>query len=189
MLTSAAPTLRSERLVLRGWRKDDLEPFAVLNADPRVMEHFPSTLTREQSDAFVRERIVPQFDALGFGLWAVEVPDESPFVGYVGLMEQTFEAPFTPCVEIGWRLAFDAWGRGYATEAARAALRYGFDEAGLAEILSFTAVPNTRSIAVMQRLGMRYGGEFDHPRVASGHPLRRHVLYRLERGEHEAAAR
>lgn len=183
----AAPTLRGERVLLRGWRPEDLEPFAALNADPRVMEHFPSTLTREESDAFVRERILPQFEALGFGLWAVEVPGASPFVGYVGLMEQTFEAPFTPCIEVGWRLAFEAWGHGYATEAARLAVRYGFEQVGLDEILSFTALSNTRSIAVMERLGMRHDGDFDHPRVPVGHPLRRHVLYRLRRPAPEAS--
>ena len=173
--------MHGERVLLRGWRPDDLEPFAELNADPRVMEHFPKPLTREESDAFVRERILPQFSARGFGLWAVEVPGEAPFIGFVGLMEQTFAAPFTPCVEVGWRLAQPHWGRGYATEAARLALAHGFDAAGLEEIVSFTAVGNRPSIAVMERLGMRYDGEFDHPRLPEGHRLRRHVLYRLAR--------
>ena len=176
-----APTLQGDRVLLRGWRPDDLEPFAELNADPRVMEHFPKPLTREESDAFVRDRIVPQFSARGFGLWAVEVPGEAAFVGFVGLMEQTFPAPFTPCVEVGWRLAQRYWGRGYATEAARLALAHGFEAVGLEEIVSFTAVRNRPSMAVMERLGMRYDGEFDHPRLPEGHRLRRHVLYRLAR--------
>ena len=179
MSASPAPVLRTERLVLRGWREDDLAPFAALNADPMVMEHFPRLLDREQSDAFVRERIEPHFAERGFGLWAVEVPGVAPFVGFVGLQSPSFDAFFTPCVEVGWRLAAAHWGRGYATEAAHAAVAFGFEVAGLEEIVSFTVPANIRSIAVMERLGMRYDGEFDHPRVTG--PLRRHVLYRLSR--------
>jgi RimJ/RimL family protein N-acetyltransferase len=179
--TEPVPVLATQRLLLRGWREEDLEPFAALNADPRVMEHFPSTMTREQSDAFVLEHIVPHFAERGFGLWAVEAPSVAPFTGFVGLNVPTFEAHFTPCVEIGWRLASAFWGKGYATEAARLALAFGFEEAGLDEIVSFTVPANRRSVAVMERLGMGFDGEFDHPRLAEGHPLRRHVLYRLER--------
>jgi RimJ/RimL family protein N-acetyltransferase len=168
-------------VLLRGWRSDDLAPFAALNADPRVMEHYPSRLTRVQSDTFVRERIVPQFVERGYGLWAVEAPGITPFIGYVGLQAPTFEAHFTPCVEIGWRLAFPSWGHGYATEAARAAVAYGFAEVGLEEIVSFTVPANRRSISVMERLGMREDGAFEHPRLPPGHPLREHVLYRLSR--------
>jgi RimJ/RimL family protein N-acetyltransferase len=178
---AAVPRLRSERVLLREWVPEDLAPFADLNADPRVMEHYPAPLTRAESDAFVQERIVPQFVERGFGLWATEVPDRSPFVGYVGLMVHSFEADFTPCVEVGWRLAFAHWGYGYATEAARLAIAFGFTHAGLEEIVSFTVPANRRSIAVMKRLGMDYVGEFDHPRVPVGHTLRRHVLYRLAR--------
>ena len=174
-----APELRTDRLLLRGWRAEDLPAFAALNADARVMEHFPAPLTRAQSDAFVQQRIEPQFAERGFGLWAVEVPGVTPFIGYVGLLAHSFEAHFTPCVEIGWRLAFSAWGHGYATEAARAALAFGFAEAGLEEIVSFTVPANHRSVAVMERLGMRYDGEFEHPRLPPGDPLRTHVLYRL----------
>jgi RimJ/RimL family protein N-acetyltransferase len=165
--------------VLRAWRAEDLEPFAALNADPRVMEHFAAPLTREQSDAFVRERIVPHFAEHGFGLWAVEVPGRAPFIGFAGLLVPAFEAHFTPCVEIGWRLAFEYWGHGYATEAARAVVGFAFEEAGLDEIVSFTVPANHRSIRVMERLGMTRAGEFDHPRLPDGHPLQRHVLYRL----------
>ena len=177
----ATPRLHGDGLVLRGWVPTDLEPFAALNADPRVMEHYRSPLTRPESDAFVRERIIPQFAELGFGLWALEVPEVAPFVGYVGLLVHTFEAEFTPCVEIGWRLAFPYWGNGWATEAARVAIAYGFEEKGLEEIVSFTVPANRRSIAVMERLGMSYVGEFDHPSLPAGHRLRRHVLYRLSR--------
>jgi ribosomal-protein-alanine N-acetyltransferase len=179
-LAASAPVLTTERLVLRGWRDEDLAPFAALNADPRVMEHFPSTMTREESDAFV-DYIGRHFAEHGFGLWAVEAPGFAAFVGFVGLNVPSFHAHFTPCVEVGWRLAVGAWGKGYATEAACAALAYGFDEAGLDEIVSFTVPMNTRSVAVMKRLGMRYDGDFEHPRLPEGHPLQRHVLYRLER--------
>jgi RimJ/RimL family protein N-acetyltransferase len=175
------PELHTERVVLRGWRADDLEPFASLNADPRVTEHFPATLTRTQSDALVHERIVPQFAERGFGWWAIEVPGVAPFIGFVGLQAPTFEAHFTPCVEIGWRLAVPCWGHGYATEAARAAVAFGFAEAGLEEVVSFTVPANRRSIAVMERLGMGYDGEFEHPNLPPGHLLRTHVLYRLSR--------
>lgn len=175
--------LRGERVLLRGWSEDDLAPFAAMNADPRVMEHFPAPLSRAESDAFVCDRILPQFAELGFGLWAVEVPGVASFVGYVGLLVHTFDADFTPCVEIGWRLAFRHWGKGYATEAARLVIAFGFTEAGLGEIVSFTVPANRRSIAVMERLGMACAGEFDHPRLPEGHVLRRHVLYRLSRGD------
>lgn len=178
-MVAPVPRLAGERVVLRGWLPDDLAPFAALNADLRVMEHYPSPLTRAQSDAFVLERIIPQFAERGFGLWAVEVPDVARFVGYVGLDVPSFDADFTPCVEIGWRLARPHWGHGYATEAARLAIAFGFEQAGLDEIVSFTAPVNRRSIAVMERLGMSYVGEFDHPRLPAGHRLRRHVLYRL----------
>jgi len=168
-------------VLLRGWRADDLEPFAGLNADPRVMEHYPAPLSRAESDAMVRQRIVPALAERGYGLWAVEVPGVAPFVGFVGLQAPAFEARFTPCVEIGWRLAFPYWGCGYATEAARVALAFGFEQGGLDEIVSFTSPANRRSVAVMERLGMSYDGEFEHPRLPPGHRLRRHVLYRLSR--------
>jgi len=181
LVPAPVPELRGERVLLRGWRAIDLEPFAALNRDPRVMEHYPAALTRTESDAFVVERAAPSFAEHGFGPWAVEVPGVAPFIGYVGLLAPTFEARFTPCVEIGWRLAFPAWGHGYATEAAWLAISYGFTEGGLDEIVSFTVPANRRSVALMERLGMRADGEFDHPRLPPGLRLRRHVLYRLSR--------
>jgi RimJ/RimL family protein N-acetyltransferase len=176
--------LRTERLLLRQWREDDLEPFAALNADAETMRYFPSPLTREQSDAFAsnaREAIARE----GWGLWAVEVVGRAPFIGFVGLARPRFEAHFTPAVEVGWRLAREHWGNGYATEAGRAALAFGFDELDLGEIVSFTSVLNGPSWRVMERLGMTHDEreDFDHPLVAPGHPLRRHVLYRLRRDQ------
>jgi ribosomal-protein-alanine N-acetyltransferase len=146
------------------------------------MEHFPAPLTRVESDAMVG-RIETAFEVNGFGLWAVEVFGGPAFIGFVGLAVPRFEAHFTPAVEVGWRLAREHWGRGYATEAARAALDFGFGSAGLDEIVSFTVPANTRSRAVMERLGMTHdpSDDFDHPQIAPGHPLRRHVLYRLKR--------
>lgn len=177
---TAVPELRTERLLLRGWRAGDRPLFAALNADPQVMEFFPAALSRAESDAFV-DRIEAHWAANGYGLWAVEVPGVAPFVGYIGLWDAVFEAPFTPSVEVGWRLARSAWGHGYATEGARAALSYGYGVLRLPEILTFTAAVNLRSRAVMERLGMTRdpAEDFDHPRVPEGHVLRRHVLYRL----------
>jgi RimJ/RimL family protein N-acetyltransferase len=174
--------LRTLRLLLRGWRPDDREAFAALNADPVTMEHFESPLTREESDAFV-DRIEADLAELGWGLWAVEVEGAADFIGFVGLHPVRFDAHFTPAVEVGWRLDRAHWGHGYATEAARAAVAFGFGELGLHEIVSFTVPANRRSRAVMERLGMRRdpADDFDHPRVAAGHPLRRHVLYRRGR--------
>lgn len=176
------PTLTTPRLLLRAWRDSDREPFATLNADPRVMEFFPSVLDRAASDATV-ERIEAHFAKHGFGLWAVELPGSAPFAGFVGLMIPSFTAAFTPCVEIGWRLAREYWGHGYASEGARAVLDFGFDRLALDEIVSLTAVGNQRSRRVMERIGMTRTADddFDHPLVAPGHPLCRHVLYRLSK--------
>jgi RimJ/RimL family protein N-acetyltransferase len=176
----AITSLRTPRLVLRAWREEDLAPFAAMNADPRVMEHFVSVLTREKSDAMVT-RISESIATNGFGFWAVEVPGLADFVGFIGLAVPSFEAPFTPCVEIGWRIAFEHWDRGIATEGAQAALDAAFGELGLSEVVAFTVPGNARSRSVMDRLGMRHDprDDFDHPRIAEGHPLRRHVLYRI----------
>jgi len=176
--------LRTPRLSLRAWRDDDLEPFAALNADPRVMRWFPSTLDRSRSDATVA-RFDSAHTELGYTAWAVEVlrSERGPasFVGFVGLVPPTFDPPFdhaVPCVEVGWRLAADWWGLGIATEAAAAALRLAFLDLALPEVVSFTVPPNLPSQAVMQRIGMRYAGVFDHPRAEPGDWWRTHVLYR-----------
>ena len=179
-MSNAVSSLRTERLLLRAWRETDRDPFARINADPRVMEHLPGPLTRAESDALI-DRIRAHFAAWGFGLWAVELPGAAELVGFVGLSVPAFTAAFTPCVEIGWRLAAEHQGRGYATEGARAALAFGFGTLRLAEIVAFTVPANTRSRRLIERLGMRRdpGEDFDHPALAAGHPLRRHVLYRL----------
>jgi len=178
-------SIATERLLLRRWTSADLAPFAAMNADPAVMEHFPSTMTREESDQFVSERIAKHFDEHGYGLWAVERSDLHEFVGFVGLMWQRFDASFTPALEVGWRLSRPNWGQGFATEAATEALRIGFTDLSIDEIVSMTSPRNTRSIAVMERLGMSRNpsDDFDHPRVPVGSPLRRHVLYRLTASE------
>jgi len=184
----AVPEVRTQRLLLRGWRDADLAPFAALNADPAVMEHFPAPLSRDDSDAFVG-RQADGWSANGFGLWAVERLDGGDFIGFTGLTRPRFDAPFMPAVEIGWRFARNAWGQGFATEAARAALAYGFETVGLDEIVSFTSPVNMRSWRVMERLEMTRdpADDFDHPKLPHGHPLRRHVLYRLRRSDWERA--
>ena len=174
--------LRTQRLLLRQWRESDLEPFAALNADLEVMRYFPAPLTREQSDAladYERASIAER----GWGFWAVEVAGVAPLVGFVGLDEVSFHTRFSPAVEVGWRLAREHWGRGYATEAARASVEFAFEELGLDEIVSLTTVANTRSRRVMERIGMTHdpADDFEHPLVPAGHPLRPHVLYRLRR--------
>ncbi len=174
--------LRTERLVLRQWRDEDLGPFAELNADAETMRYFPAPPSREESDALA-ERARRQIEAEGWGLWAVEVAGSASFIGFVGLARPSFEEHFTPAVEVGWRLAREHWGRGYATEAGRAAVSHGFEELGLDEIVSFTSRLNEPSWRVMERLGMSRdpSEDFEHPRVPLGHPLRLHVLYRLSR--------
>jgi RimJ/RimL family protein N-acetyltransferase len=178
-VTAKTYELMTDRLLLREWRDSDREPFARLNADPRVMEFFPATQSRTESDEAV-ERIRESFRERGWGFWAVEVPGVSPFIGFIGLSQTPPHIPVSPCVEIGWRLAAEHWGKGYASEGARAALEFGFANQRLAEIVAFTAAPNRRSRAVMERLGMHFSGEtFEHPRIPEGSPLRTHVVYRL----------
>lgn len=174
--------IQTKRLILRPWREEDFEPFAALNADARVMEYFPATLTRAESDAMAT-RVKREIEERGWGLWAVSVPGEADFIGYIGLKPVDFTAHFTPAVEIGWRLAFDFWCKGYAAEGALAALRYGFDVLKLNEIVSLTTPGNIRSRRVMEKIGMHRDpkDDFDHPKLPEGHPLRRHVLYRILR--------
>jgi RimJ/RimL family protein N-acetyltransferase len=180
MTDLAGPTLSTDRLLLRRWQPSDLAPFAALNADPEVMAHFPATLRRAESDALV-DRIEASFAELAYGLWALEVRSSGAFVGFTGLALQTFPAPFNPAVEVGWRLARSAWGHGYASEAARAALAFGFDRAGLEEIVSMTAATNVRSQRVMERVGMTRdpADDFIHPKLPEDSPLQPHVLYRI----------
>lgn len=177
--------LKTKRLLLRQWKEEDFEPFAKLNADPRVMEYFPSTLTKKESDQLAR-KAQSDIEKHGWGLWAVSVLDGPGFIGFIGLNPVDFPVHFAPAVEVGWRLAHEYWGKGYATEGAKACLNYGFTSLKLPEIVSFTSAKNLRSIAVMQRLGMHHNPEddFDHPKLPEGHPLRSHVLYRLSRGEY-----
>ena len=186
-VTPLLAPIRTARLLLRPWRDTDREPFAAMNADPVVMEHFPGVMSREASDALV-DRVQAHWEELGWGLWAVEVPGVARFIGFVGISRQ--QAPGWPVVEVGWRLAREHWGRGYASEGAERALALGFDTLGLDEIVSFTVPQNTRSRAVMERIGMHRdpADDFDHPRVDPiGYPeLVRHVLYRLSQAEWRA---
>jgi RimJ/RimL family protein N-acetyltransferase len=184
MADATIPRLTTARLLLREWRDADREPFAELNADPRVVAFLSGPRNRVASDEFV-DRIVARWASDGHGLWAVERREDGAFLGFVGLAAPTFEAAFTPCVEVGWRFTPVAWGQGFATEGARAALRFGFEDVGLEEIVSFTVPDNVRSRAVMERLGMTRdpADDFDHPGYAHGHRLRRHVLYRLGRDD------
>jgi RimJ/RimL family protein N-acetyltransferase len=172
----------TERLLLRQWREADREPFRAINSDPRVMEHFPGVLTAEESDELI-DRIQIHFRRHGFGLWAAESREDGSLLGFIGLAVPAFEAPFIPAVEIGWRLRSDAWGRGLATEGARAAMAFAFLELGLPGLVSMTVPANTRSRRVMEKLGMAHDqrDDFEHPLLPEGHPLQRHVLYRIDR--------
>ncbi|HZX53751.1 MAG TPA: GNAT family N-acetyltransferase [Ilumatobacteraceae bacterium] len=177
------PRLQTARLLMREWRDSDRAPYAELNADPDVMRHFPSTLTSQQSDEMI-ERMIAHWDNRGFGLWAVERTDTSAFIGFVGLMMPVWQAPFTPCVEVGWRLAQQHWGNGFAPEAATAALEWGFANVELPadEIVSFTTEGNVSSRRVMEKIGMERDphDDFDHPMLPDW-AERRHVLYRIDR--------
>jgi RimJ/RimL family protein N-acetyltransferase len=181
--------LLTHRLSLRQWRAADLEPFAALNSDPVVMEFMSRCLTRAESAEFIG-KAQAQLARRGWGLWATELRATGELIGCVGLGVPSFETHFSPCVEILWRLRRASWGYGYATEGARVSLRFAFETLALPEVVAFTVPANSRSRAVMERLGMRRdaGGDFDHPRLPDGHPLRRHVLYRLSREEWERGA-
>jgi ribosomal-protein-alanine N-acetyltransferase len=172
--------IETERLLLRRWRRSDSAPFHEMNSDPAVVKFLLKPLSLDESNALI-VRIENHFDQHGYGSWAVEEKATGCLIGFTGLVSPSFETHFSPCVEIGWRFAKASWGKGYATEAARAALEFGFGPAGLSEIVSFTSPANVKSIAVMERLGMKrdFSGDFEHPRVPVGHPLRPHVLYRI----------
>jgi len=169
--------IETPRLTLRRWRESDHEPFVRINCDPRVMEFFPACLTREESDGLIA-RAEAHFEQHGFGPCAAELRGTGELAGFVGLMVPEFEAHFTPCVEIGWRLGAAYWNQGLATEGAEALLKFAFGELGLGEVVSFAVAENLRSRRVMEKIGMTYDCDFEHPRLPEGHPLRRHVLYR-----------
>jgi RimJ/RimL family protein N-acetyltransferase len=170
-----------EQLTLRQWRDSDLEPLAEMNADPEVMRYFPALLTKDESAASM-ERQRRAIDQRGWGLWAVDV--DGVFAGFTGLNVPSFSAPFTPCTEIGWRFRREYWGRSLAYRAACEAIAFGFDSLKLPEIVSFTAATNIRSRRLMERLKFERDadGDFEHPSIPEGHVLRRHVLYRCQRG-------
>lgn len=181
---SLIATLETPRLLLRQWRDDDLAEFAALCADPQVMRHFPAPLTRLETAALMG-RIRGHFNEYGFGLWALERKDSGAFIGMTGLLNVSFDVPFTPAVEIGWRLARRHWGLGFASEAAWASLRCAFSQLHLDQVVAFTSEGNLPSQKVMQAIGMQHDalGSFDHPRLAADHPLCRHVLYRIDRAQ------
>ncbi|HWZ44613.1 MAG TPA: GNAT family N-acetyltransferase [Candidatus Saccharimonadales bacterium] len=181
--------ITTERLILRPWQASDREPFFRMSADPRVMEFMPALLTRDESDRLV-DQIDAHFRDHGFGPCAVELLSDRSFIGFVGLYIPRFQAAFTPCIEIAWRLAATAWGQGLATEGARAMVSYAFRNLQLEELVSFTVPGNLRSRRVMEKLGMTHNpaDDFDHPMLPPGHPMRRHVLYRMQRAEFESMA-
>ncbi|RKN77136.1 GNAT family N-acetyltransferase [Paenibacillus ginsengarvi] len=171
--------IETPRLRLRDWEQSDLEPFCRMNADKHVMRYFPKTLSPEETKAFYNA-ITAEFQECGFGFYAVEVKESSEFIGFIGFHRPAFEADFTPCIEIGWRLKQEAWGNGYATEGAAACLRHGFAELGFGEVYSFTAELNEPSQKVMKRIGMSFVKSFEHPKVEKASPLCRHVLFRIK---------
>jgi RimJ/RimL family protein N-acetyltransferase len=181
--------IETNRLLLRSWERRDREPFARLNSDPRVMEFMPGCLSPAESDLLV-DRIEDHFREYGFGLYAVELRQERSFIGFVGLAIPRFEAHFTPCVEIGWRLAAEHWGRGLASEGAIAVVQHAFEFLRLEALVSFTVPRNIRSRRVMEKIGMTRNSseDFDHPNLPEGHPERRHVLYRLRVTEWKRAS-
>jgi ribosomal-protein-alanine N-acetyltransferase len=179
---AAVPTIESARLILRDWRDEDVEAFAAMNADPRVAEFLGGPFSRERSESSAAA-IRHALECNGYGWWVIELRDGTPFAGVIALQKVPFEAPFTPAYEIGWRLPFATWGRGYATEGANAALRRAFDTLRWPEVVAFTAEGNLRSRRVMERLNMTHDrvGDFDHPKLDPANVLRRHVLYRIKR--------
>lgn len=176
------PILKTERLILRPWKKSDLEPFCTMNQDPKVMEFYPSTLTKKESDAFA-QKIQREYAQRGYGFWAIEVPKIANFIGYVGLNYWDLKMDFAPCIDIGWRLASPFWGKGYATEGAKEVLHYSFENLKLEEIVAMATIGNFRSHRIMEKLGMQHSPKenFHHPKLPKEHPLSLRVLYRLPR--------
>jgi len=177
--------IQTERLGLREWKESDHDPFAEMNAHPEVMHYFPFLMTKEQTDAYL-ERIYDHFKTYGYGVYAVDLLATKEFIGYIGFSRPSWEAYFTPCVEVGWRLTHKAWNKGYATEGALACLEFGFNSLGFDEIFSWTALDNIPSERVMQKIGLKKIDEFDHPLLEKGSRLERHVLYRLATKEYNA---
>jgi len=177
-------TIETPRLLLRQWKDSDVDPWAEMNADPRVMEFFPWTFDRARSEE-TAARMRRELERDGFGFYVVELKHNGQFAGIIGIDEIPYDVPFTPAREVGWRLAYDTWGHGYATEGAKAALAMAFDRLGWEEVVAVTALVNKRSERVMQRLGMVRdpSADFDHPRVPEGHALRPHMLYRIRRDQ------
>ncbi|MEW8970664.1 GNAT family N-acetyltransferase [Mesobacillus jeotgali] len=171
--------LETARLILRDWSAEDLEHFAKMNADQEVMKYFANTLSEEETHQF-SHNIISELQTCGYGLYAVEVMGAKEFIGFIGFHRATFEADFTPCIEIGWRLKKEAWGQGYATEGAMACLEHGFADLGFSKVVSFTAEINRPSINVMKKIGMKPVKTFQHPKVDEGSPLKRHVLFQIE---------
>lgn len=177
-------TIKTKRLILRPWQESDLEPIAAINRDPRVMEFFPRLMSRQDSDTMV-QKMNEFMEKKGWGFWAAALIETGELIGFIGIEDVDFEAHFTPAVEIGWRIGYQYWGKGYAPEGAKAALAFGFENLHLKEIVSFTAEQNMRSIRVMEKIGMHHDpkDDFEHPRVPFGNPLKKHVLYRLSSEE------
>ncbi len=170
----------SERLGFRLWSDEDSMPFSRMNSNSQVMQYFPKALNKEESDKLIH-RIMNHFNDYGYGLWAVDIKDTDEFIGFIGFSTATFESDFTPCVEIGWRLDNRYWNKGYATEGANKCLEYGFNHLGLSDIFSFTATMNKPSINVMKKIGLKEQGTFLHPNLDVDHPLRPHVLYKIDK--------
>ncbi|NLN83884.1 MAG: GNAT family N-acetyltransferase [Firmicutes bacterium] len=171
----------TERLIMRRWREEDLAPFIEMNQDPKVCQYFRNTISPESSVKFYYNTVVPQFAKYGWGLYAVEVKETSEFIGFNGFHWLDIKADFAPCIEIGWRLKSDAWGFGYATEGAKAALKHGFEVHNIEEVFSNTSALNVPSENVMKRIGLKHIGFFDYPGFAEDEPLRNHVLYHMDR--------
>ncbi len=178
----------TERLILRDWQESDFAPFRAMNMDPNVMEFFPNTLSNSETDAFAG-RIKSEFEKCNYGLFAVEEKESREFLGFIGFHWAAFDSDFTPCIEIGWRLKFDAWGKGFATEGAAACLKYGFDTLGFDKVYSFTSKLNIRSESVMKKIGMKKIAEFDHPNIDEGSELKTHVFYMISQPGWRAALR
>ncbi|HWZ02893.1 MAG TPA: GNAT family N-acetyltransferase [Mucilaginibacter sp.] len=174
--------IETSSLILREWIATDVQPYIALNQDKEVMEFFPSIKTADETIEQI-QRISKHIEQHGYGFFAVERKDNGQFIGFTGLTHPGFEAEFTPCIEIGWRLSRENWGHGFATEAAKACLKFGFDNLGVDKIYSFTSVQNVRSEQVMKKIGMIKEGYFEHPSIEDGHFLKRHVLYKIEKTE------